>query len=208
VYKLLIKSKKINVLTYIYIATLFLSFHYYLTTYINSSFLYQFVGNRGVGLIFTATGIISIFLFLLSGRILERYGSYKMMLWVACFDIFLLISLVLSKDVFWIVTFFTLHSSINPLLILNLDNFLESSSNVKKMGETRGIFLTVMSTVGVISPIIVGSILVEANFATLYLIAAVVLLPLIYIVFRYFRKIKDNNFHQNNMLHLVMNFPS
>jgi len=63
------------------------------------------------------------------------------------------------------------------------------------MGETRGIFLTVMSTVGVISPIIVGSILVEANFATLYLIAAVVLLPLIYIVFRYFKKIKDNNFH-------------
>lgn len=193
-YKLLLKSKKINVLTYIYIATLFLSFHYYLTTYVNSSFLQQFVGDRGVGLIYTITGAISIFLFLLSSRILERFGSYKMMIWIVIIDIALLVLLVMSKEVFWIITIFTLHNSINPLLLLNLDNFLKSSSKNSEIGEIRGIFLTVMNVIGVVSPIIVGSILIEGNFNSLYLISALALLPLLYIVIRYFKKIQDNNF--------------
>ena len=205
-YKLLLKSKKINVLNYIYIATLFLSFHYYLTTYVNSSFLQQFVGNRSVGLIYTITGVISIFLFVISGRILERFGSYKMMLWIACIDIALLISLVVAREVFWVVTIFTIHNSINPLLLLNLDNFLESSSRTEEMGQTRGMFLTVMNIIGVASPVIVGSILVEGNFRTLYLISAIALLPLIYIVFRYFKKIKDNNFHHIHLTGGVQTF--
>ena len=194
-YKLLLRSKKINSLTYIYIATLFLSFHYYLTTYINSSFLQQFMGSNSVGLIYTISGSISIFFFLLSSRILERFGSYKMMIWIACVDILLLVCLAMSKEVFWVVAIFTLHNSINPLLLLNLDNFLESASKSKEIGQVRGIFLTVMNIIGVLSPIIVGSILVEGSFSTLYIISAAALLPLVYIVFRYFTKIKDNNFH-------------
>lgn len=205
-YKLLLKSKKINVLTYIYIATLFLSFHYYLTTYINSSFLQQFVGDRSVGLIYTISGAISIFLFTLSSRVLERVGSYKMMIWVACFDIALLICLVMSKEVFWVVTIFTLHNSINPLLLLNLDNFLESSSENNEIGQVRGMFLTVMNLIGVASPIIVGSILVEGNFSVIYTVSAVALLPMLYIVVRYFKKIKDNNFHHIHITGGVQTF--
>lgn len=194
-YKLLLKSKKFNVLTYIYLATLFLSFHYYLTTYINSSFLQQFVGDKNVGLIYTISGALSIFFFLLSSRVLEKFGSYKMMIWISCIDILLIFLLVVSRDLFWVVTVFTLHNSINPLILLNLDNFLESSTRNKDVGQIRGIFLTVMSLIGVVSPVIVGSILVEGNYNTLYIISALALLPLLYIVVRYFKKIKDNNFH-------------
>jgi predicted MFS family arabinose efflux permease len=143
---------------------------------------------------------------LLSSRILERFGSYKMMLWIACIDIALLISLVMSKEIFWILTIFTLHNSINPLLLLNLDNFLESSSKNKEIGEVRGIFLTVINIIGVISPIIVGSILVEGSFSTLYLISALALLPLIYIIFRYFKKIQDNNFHHPHLAGNIQTF--
>ncbi len=205
-YKLLIKSKKINVLTYIYFATLFLSFHYYLVTYINSSFLQQYVGNSDVGLIYTASGIISILLFLLSGRILSRFGNYKTTIWVACLDIILLISLVLSKEIFWIVTIFTLHNSINPLIMLNMDNFLESSSKNTKIGQIRGIFLTVINMIAVVSPIIVGSILVEGNFKILYMLSAIALLPLIYIITRYFKKIRDDNYHQTHLANGVKTF--
>jgi MFS family permease len=153
------------------------------------------VGEKGVGIIYTATGLISIILFLLSGRILERFGSYKMMIWIACIDIVLLVSLVLSKEIFWIITIFTIHNSINPLLLLNLDNFLESSSNTKEMGQIRGMFLTVMSLIGVVSPVIVGSILVQGSFSIIYIVSALALFPMLYIVVRYFKKIKDNNFH-------------
>ena len=198
-YKLLIKSKKINVLTYIYLATLFLSFHYYLTTYINSSFLQQFVGDKSVGLIYAVSGSISIFLFLLSGRILERFGSYKVMIWISCIDIILIVSLVLSKEIFWIVTIFTLHNSINPIILLNLDNFLEGSSKRQEIGQIRGIFLTVMNLIAVISPIIVGAILIESDFRAIYVLSAFALVPLIYIVIRYFKKIQDNNFHHAHL---------
>ena len=194
-YKLLLKSKKVNVLTYIYIATLFLSFHYYLTTYINSSFLQTFVGERNVGLIYTVSGALSIFLFLVSSRILEKYGSYKTLIWITCIDILLLASLVLSKEIFWIVVIFTLHNSINPLILLNLDNFLESTTKQQEIGHVRGIFLTVMNMIAVVSPVIVGSILVEGNFKTIYILSTLALLPLLYLTIRYFKKIQDNNFH-------------
>jgi MFS family permease len=194
-YKLLLKSKKINVLTYIYIATLFLSFHYYLTTYINSSFLQQFIGEKSIGLIYAISGAISICLFLLSSRFLERFGNYKMMIWIYWLDIILLFLLVLSKDIFWVITIFTIHNSINPIMILNLDNLLENTSKNEEVGRVRGIFLTVMSMIGVISPVIVGSILVEGNFKTVYALSAIALLPLIYITARYFKKVKDDNFH-------------
>ncbi len=205
-YKLLLKSKKINVLTYIYIATLFLSFHYYLTTYINSSFLQQFVGDKNVGLIYTISGVVSIFLFLFTGRILEKFGNYRMIVWISCVDIALLFSLVLAKDLFWIVTIFTLHNSINPLLLLNMDNFLDSSSKRQEIGYIRGIFLTVMNLIGVVSPIIVGTILVEGNFKTIYILSALALLPLLYLVIRYFKKIQDNNFHHIHITNGVETF--
>lgn len=159
-----------------------------------------------MGLIYTVTGAISIFLFLISSRILERFGSYKMMIWIACIDITLLSALVVSKDIFWIITIFTLHNSINPLLLLNLDNFLESTSKNNEIGQARGIFLTVMNMIGVISPIIVGSILAEGDFKTIYTLSALTLLPLIYIVVRYFKKIEDNNFHHAHITNGVRAF--
>jgi MFS family permease len=205
-YKLILKSKKVNVLTYIYLATLFLAFHYYLTTYINSSFLQQFVGEKNVGLVYAVSGAISILFFLLSGRFLERFGNYKSMIWISCIDIFLLTSLILTDNVFLTIIIFTLHNSINPLILLNLDNFLESSSKKQAIGQIRGIFLTVMSLIGVMSPIIVGSILVEGNFKIIYALSTLALLPLLYIVIKHFKTIKDDNLHQLHIAGGLKNF--
>ena len=205
-YKLLLKSKKINVLTYIYIATLFLSFHYYLTTYINSSFLGQYVKNSEVGLVYTVSSIISICFFLLSSRILERFGTYQMMTWVVGIDIALLGGLIISDQIFWVIFIFTLHNAINPIILLNLDNILENSTNNNVNGRMRAIFLTLMNMTAVVSPIIVGSILTEASYKTIYLLSALALFPLLYIIIRSFKNIRDNTYHHPHLANGIQTF--
>ena len=193
-------------LTYIYIATLFLSFHYYLTTYINSSFLGQYVSNSEVGLIYTVSSIVSICLFLLSSRILERFGTYQMMTWVVGIDIALLSLLAASKETFWIVSIFTIHNAINPLILFNLDNILENSTSNNVNGRMRAIFLTLMNMTAVISPIIVGLILTEANYKVIYILSALILFPLLYIIIRRFKNISDNNYHHPHIANGIQTF--
>ncbi|MEI6480227.1 MAG: MFS transporter [bacterium] len=205
-YKLLLKSKKVNTLTYIYLATFFLAFHYYLTTYINSSFLKQYANTYTIGLIYATSSIVSIILFLYSSKFLERFGSYYTMLWVAGLDVVFLTSLIASHNSFWVILFFIAHSSINPLILLNLDNFLESSSENAGTGRIRGIFLTLMNMTAVMSPIIVGSILTEGSFSSIYILSILTLLPLIYIVARRFKNLKDNNYHHIHLENSVRTF--
>lgn len=129
-----------------------------------------------------------------------------MMTWVVGIDIALLGILIASRDVFWIVSIFTLHNAVNPIILLNLDNILENSTNNNVTGRMRAIFLTLMNMTAVVSPIIVGSILTEASYKTIYILSALALFPLLYIIIRRFKNINDNNYHHPYLTNSIQTF--
>ena len=194
-YKLLQKTKNLNTFSYLYFATILFTFHSYLMTYINSSFLNQFVNKDEIGLIYIVGSIFNLIIFLQISKILQNYGNYKMMTWATILEIFLLFTIATSHNVFWVILSFILHVAVSPFILLGIDNILESSSKDDDTGEVRGIFLTIGNLTAVVAPVIVGSILTESGFPTLYFLAMLFLLPFIYIVVKKLRKLKDNNYH-------------
>jgi MFS family permease len=195
-YTPILKSRKVNVFSYIYLVTLLLSFHSYFITYINSSFLQQFIGQNKVGILYAVGAIINIFILLKISRILEKFGNYVTMLWVSSLEIMTLVILATTQSIVLVIIAFILHQTMNSILLLSLDEFLESASDDKKTGYIRGIFNTLISVTSVVSPVIVGSILAQSNYSSVYIFSALFLLPLIFIVGKKFKKLKDNEYHK------------
>lgn len=189
-------QKRTNVFDYIYLVTFLLSFHTFFVTYINSSFLGQYVGENKVGLLYALGSIINIFILLRINHILEKFGNYKTMIFMASLEILALAVMASSQNVIWIVLAFVVHQIMNSVLFLNLDEFLESTSDKTKTGYLRGIFNTVISITAVVCPVIVGSILAQGNYSSVYIFSALFLLPLIFIVLKRFKKLKDNEYHK------------
>ena len=185
-------SKNRGLFRAIYFVTLLLSLHYVLVVYINSTFLDTFTTEKVVGLLYTAGSIGMIVTFLNIARILKRIGNYRLMLILTVLEIGVLLGLAFSTQFLIIIPLFIAHLVIAPLLLYNLDLFLESLSEDATTGNTRGIFLTVINTAFVIAPLIVGLILTNGDFWKIYLLSALFLIPLI--VFTTFRKFKKESY--------------
>lgn len=188
-------KRKFNVLNYIYFVTLFLSFHSYFIGYINSSFLSQYIDKSLVGLIYALGSIVNILILLKISNLFEKFGNYKTMLCIASIDLLTLIVLATSQNPLLIIGTFILRNATGSILLLSLDNFLESASSKEKTGYVRGVFNTLVSLTAAVSPVIVGSMLTESSYQSIYLFSALFMIPLIIIVAKRFKRLKDNEYH-------------
>lgn len=187
--------KKFNVLNYIYFASLFISFHSYFISYINSSFLSQYMDKSFVGIIYAIGSTINLIIIFKISKLFEKYGNYTIMLWVAGIDLFTLFVLATSNIPSLIICMFILRNAIGSILMLSLDNFLESTSAKEETGYIRGVFNTFGSLIAAICPIVVGSLLLESSYQSIYIFSALFMIPLILIVAKRFKRLKDNEYH-------------
>ena len=86
----------------IYLAGFLFSMPIALMSYINSSFLSSFIGEKLVGVIYTLASIILIMALLLIPQVFRKLGGYKFLLLVVGLDILSILALVLTKNV-WII---------------------------------------------------------------------------------------------------------
>ena len=80
---------------------------------------------------------------------------------------------------------------INPILIFNIDIFLENYSNDDRTGDIRGMYLFSGNIPPIICPFIAGLILATPGYWKVYAIGAAFLIPLFYLISAYFRDFKD-----------------
>src|SRR3989339_1924210 len=152
-------KNKSSALTAVYLATFFYAIHYAITLYIESSFLSKFVPTGSVGLIFTSAAIMSIVMLFNLPPLLRRFGNYKLLLTAATIEatsLFLLAVLPIQEAV---ILFFITHLVFLNIIYFSLTIFLESFSNDETTGNSRGIFLSILSTAILAGPLIAGSLL-------------------------------------------------
>src|SRR3989344_7505565 len=82
----------------IYLAGFLFSLSVALMSYINSSFLSSFVGEKLVGIIYTIGSIISILALLIAPQIFRKIGGYRFLLLVIGLDALSILSFVLTKN--------------------------------------------------------------------------------------------------------------
>jgi MFS family permease len=185
------KIREFKAFTLVYIATLLLSFHFYLFYFVSSTFLAQYADQTAIGFIFAAGGLLNLILFLTISGVLRKYGNYKLVLGLLVLEGLCVAGLGAGTHLALIAPLFIISQAINPLLILNLDIFLEHFSSDENTGSIRGIFLLATNIPPIITPVIAGIILTTPAYWKIFFIAFIFLIPLFYIIASNFRDFKD-----------------
>lgn len=179
----------------VYLAMLLLAFQGAVTLYVHSTYLGQFMGSSAISALFLIGSAVSIGAFLWSSDVLKTYGNLKLGLALIGADFLALLGMGLFENMYAAIGLFILHQAITPLLFFNLDVFLESltGNDEAQTGGRRGIMLTIMSLATASAPLGAGFLMgnEDPRFRLVYVVSALLLLPLAFYIFRSFKTFKD-----------------
>jgi len=182
--------RKNEALTSVYSANLIVAAHFFLVVYINSSTLGRFFTDKQIGLFFMIGSLVSTALFLAAPKILSTIGAFRYFLITLLLELVAITGLAYYDAKIGTILFFILHQASVPMLSFILDIFFETvSKQENETGELRGIYLSLANLMLVIAPAIVGFVLLKTTFHYVYLLSAILLLPLFVISLAKLRKI-------------------
>lgn len=194
----------------IYVASLLLSFHTFVVAYINSSFLSQFVADTAVGTIYTIGSALSVLIFLFISRVLHRVGNFNLTFFLLLLDLMAVSGMAFAETLRVAIPLFLVHAISVPLIIFNLDVFMEEQigNNETSTGSRRGLLLTLTSFIGALSPLL-SSLIIDysgGDFTNSYLLSAATLLPIIIILIAFFKDFSDPEYSEIDLFSALRTF--
>lgn len=194
----------------VYAAILLLVFHTLVVAYINSSFLEQFIETTSVGTIYTVGSALSVLIFLFISRVLKRTGNLKLTLVLLLLDFAAVMGMAFATTLEVGIPLFLVHLITVPLIIFNLDIFLEEriGADESGTGSSRGLLLTLSSLIGACSPLVAGELITIAgdSFYLVYVVSALALLPIIGILVTSFSQFTDPSYGDIDVLSAIHTF--
>lgn len=174
----------------IYGAMLLLIFHTFIVAYTNSSFLMQFIGTDSVGTIYTLASALTIIIFLFISHVLRRVGNFRLTVGLVVLNGLAVAGLAFADSLRTVVPLFLIHLTAVPLIVFNLDVYLEDQIGNKEdiTGSRRGLLLTLTSFIGALAPLFGGLLINDEtnSFALAYLVSAGALVPILILLLFFF----------------------
>lgn len=175
-------------LNVVFLSTIFLSFHYYLIVYINSTFLNGFFSETQISTLYILGSFLNMLILFNISRLLTVINNYQLTLYMILIEMLSTVGLVITSSPVLIGFYFLLHQIAVPILLFNLDLFLEhAATDETKTGEVRGVYLTLSNLTLVIAPLFVALFLGHGAYWRIYILSFLCLVPLYYYVRRFFK---------------------
>ncbi len=194
----------------LYAASLFLMFHSASIAYLNSSYIEQYMPATNVGMIYTVGAALTVFIFLFISRVLHRVGNFKLTVLLLCIDLLAVGGMAFADSLRTAVPLMVLHIITVPLLIFNIDVFLEEEigNNEGVTGSRRGLLLALLSFVGAIAPFFSGLLVNgdEGTFSNAYVLSAASLIPILLILLGYFKNFTDPPYNEVQLFGAIHSF--
>ncbi len=183
-----------------------------LTIYIDSSFLSETIKNLGiktgmwsepshvVGILYTAGSLMTVLALMVVPYILEKVGNYRATLTAVILHTLMLFGLGLTDSPWLIVPMFIMTTVLTSVLYFNFDIFIERYSHNEDTGKIRAIFATFGSLAWLVPPLLAGYIVEARGFQTIYLVAGVLLLPMIFVIMHFLNHFKDMKYDHASLL--------
>lgn len=184
------------------------SLHTALTVYVNSSFLETKIPSDLVGILYTAAAIVSIAGLYVVPRLINKFGSSKVLGGLMVLNIGNLIGLIISPNAAIIAICFILFISFNTLIYLGLDILIEHWSVDAPQGTVRGKYLTLLSIGFMTAPLIAGFIADRLGFSVLYGFSLIMIIPVFAIAVLQLPAITITHPSKSNILSLARKFIS
>lgn len=194
----------------IYAAILLLVFHSFVVAYSNSSFLEQFISPAAVGAMYTIGSALSVLIFLFISRVLRKVGNYKLTMTLLLCNFFAVLGMAFAENLSFAIPLFLVHIITVPLVVFNLDVFMEEEigNDESGTGTKRGLLLTLASLVGAISPLVGGYLIGshESDLSFVYLVSAATLLPIFLILLSFFTNFSDPKYKEIDLFLAIHTF--
>lgn len=169
-----------------------------LPSYMQSSFLGQFVDLKYIGLYLSSATFITMLIIFIFPKFISRFGNYRVMMTLLFIFIISIGFLIKTNNGWLVLIFFILNYLSLSLIAINLDVFLEDISDDEHTGRIRTVFLTTMNVAWVISPFLMGQLTGEDNkYWLVYLISGLTMLPAIIILFMQRKLMADHVQYQH-----------
>ncbi len=190
----------------IYLAGFLFSIPIALTSYINSSFLENYIDKNYIGVIYIIASILTILGLLKMPKLLTYLGNRSTII-LFSFLIFLsLILLAFGNTVFTILSAFIVYFISINFVIASLDIFIEDFSKNSPIGSLRGFYLTVINLAWVIAQFISGSIIDKSSFLGLYLFSSLFMVLVLFIFIVFLHDFKDPEYKKISTLKTIKTF--
>ncbi|MBI5134185.1 MAG: MFS transporter [Candidatus Taylorbacteria bacterium] len=167
---------------------------YAIPTYVSSTFLASFAGDKLVGIVYTASSILAIAAFIEMPGLLRKIGNFRATMGLLFISILSLAGLAVSKGALAVIAAFILNFVSIALLNYSFDIFLENFSTNSKTGRIRGSFLTFANLAWLVSPLLASRILGDGLYQNLYAAAGLLLIPVMGLVFFGLGPIKEPDY--------------
>ncbi len=178
----------------LFVASIFYSLHYALTLYLGSLFLGQFIDENLVGLVYLVGALISLYVTFELSHFLNRFTNYKILIWSCVLEIFTLLGLALSHNAPLSISLFIFQGILINTIFFSINIALNEVSKRNESGSVRGIYFTLIN-LGVLSSAYFSGILFAAySFSGVFTASAVLLLPVLYIAYRYVHSIEEPHY--------------
>ncbi len=175
----------------LYLVTFLVALHFGVPLYVSSTFLATYISETKIGLIFTFSAATGVAAFLFLPRLLKRFGNYRLCSMVLGAEYMMLIILAVVRTPTLAVAAFFFYTLLARFIPVHLDIFLEDASRDATTGGTRGLYLTALNLGIWLSPLVIGLLLINGDFWKIFLFAALLVVPISYMISKEFRGFHD-----------------
>ncbi len=190
--KIIEKIKGNTAIGRVYTADILLSFHYYLLIYINSSFLSKFFSPQQVSVLYIIGSVFTLIILINISKILEAIGNYRLIRYLIITEIVATVGLSFSVSHTLIGLYFIAYLISIPTLYFCFDLLLEDTTeDESKTGEIRTLYLTLGNITIILATLLVAWVLTDGDYYKIYLLSLIFLVPLYFLVKKYFSHFTD-----------------
>lgn len=193
----IIKNK---LLVVTYLLTVLYALHYGIPLYATSSFLHQYFEQGIVSALYMMGSLGALIMSIRIAQFIRKIHTYKFTSLIIISEIISTIIFALSDNIYVVSIFFTIHLILQMILYVCINIFIESFSKQADTGSIRGLFLVLLSLGIIISPFIGGLIITKSSFQMMYIISSVMLIPMFFLLKKYFYHIKEPAYHKVDMI--------
>ena len=182
----------------IYLVGFVFSLSIALMSYINSSFISQFIDEKLVGMIYALGSVVSILALFIASKTLPKIGTYKFLLWTISLNALSILLFAFSNNALSAIILFISTFALNVLIYFSLDEFLKIFSRESSTGGIRGSYLALCSLAWVVAQLAFGLILGGFSFKVIFLISFVVMLVFFAIAYLHLGHTPDPKYDKTN----------
>ncbi len=191
----LLPFKQNRLLNTLFLSNIFVSFHYALVIYLNSSFLSKFFTDTQISSLYIIGSILNVIILLNASKFLEKISNYDFAVYTLLLEFLSTACLAVTTSPFLVALSFITHLSAISTLLFNLDVFVESVSNDESMtGSIRGTYLTITNIMIVLAPLTISFLVKDTNYSLVYFVSSFLMIPL-YLIVRKFKYVDEAKMH-------------